>query len=274
MTTTTVLAATGKTGRRVAERLGAAGHTVRAASRTSPIRFDWDDPATWAPAVDGADALYLVPPDPGTSVDAFLEVVAAASVGTVVLLSAREPDQSGDGHLPAVESAVRDTARSWTILRPSWFDQNFDEGFFVPELATGTLRLPVGDGREPFIDADDIADVAVAALTDDRHHGRTYELSGPEALTFGQAVELLAAATGRPLTFIDTSPEDFAAELLRQEMPPELVELFGNLFVAIRRGDNDRLSDGVQTALGREPRSFVDYAARVGPTLAAALPVA
>ena len=267
--TITVLGATGKTGRRVAERLRAAGHAVRAASRTSATRFDWADPSTWAPAVTGADALYLVPPDPGTPVDAFVDLVSSAAVRTIVLLSARAPGQSGDDHLLQVERAVRAAPVSWTILRPSWFDQNFDEGFFAPGVAAGTLRLPVGGGREPFIDADDIAEVAVVALTRAGHEGRTYELSGPEPLSFARAVELLAAAAGRALELVDVTRAAFAGELAAGGGPTEQIALANHLFAAIRRGENDHLSDGVQLALGRAPRTFAEYAARVGPALAA-----
>ena len=264
-TTTTILGATGKTGRRVAQRLQGTSHTVRAASRTSSTRFDWNDPSTWAPVVAGADGLYLVPPDgPGSAIDGFMDVVRASTVRTLVLLSARAPAQSGDDYLPEIERRVQLAPLSWTILRPSWFAQNFDEGFFAPALAEGILRLPVGAGREPFIDVDDIADVAAAALTSKGHEGRIYELSGPETLTFARAVEILAEATGRALAFADVTPEAFGNELAGQGVPADHIALLDRLFAAIRRGDNDHLSDGVRLALGREPRSFTEYASRVG----------
>lgn len=259
--TTLVLGATGKTGRRVATGLAAAGHDVRPASRSSATRFDWDDPATWAPALDGAAALYLVPPEHG-DVTPFVAGLERSAVGRVVLLSARAPGQSGDDHLERVEAAVTGTSIPWTILRPAWFDQNFDEGFFAPEIGEGLLRLPVGAGREPFIDAEDIAAVAVAALTEPGHEGRTYELSGPEPITFAEAVATIAAAAGRDVAFADADPEAWAAELRGHEVPEPMVSTLAHLFAAIRRGDNDHVSPGVEDALGRPPTPFATWAAR------------
>lgn len=260
-TTTTVLAATGKTGRRVAARLVAAGHDVRPASRTSPTRFDWDDPSTWSAALDGASGLYLVPPEAG-DVTPFLAEVERSDVARVALLSARSPGQSGDDHLPQVEAAVTALSVPWTIVRPSWFAQNFTEGVFVGGLAEGTLRLPVGDGGEPFIDADDIAAVAVAALTEPGHEGRTYELSGPDVLTFGEAVATIAAASGRDLAFAPVDPDAWAAEMRGHELPEPVISVLSHLFVAIRDGVNAHVSTGVDEALGRPPTSFAAWAQR------------
>lgn len=261
---TLVLGATGKTGRRVAARLSGAGYPVRSASRSSAVFFDWHDESTWGPALDGAGGVYLVPPEPGTRIGRFVDLVAASDVDRIVVLSARNPSQSGDDHLGEVEAAVTGSSTSWVILRPSWFAQNFDEGFFAAAVAGGTLRLPVGDGREPFIDADDIADVAVASLIDRRHEGHIYELSGPEPLTFAEAVAHLGTATERPLTFADTDAETFAVELREHGTPPEEIASFTRLFAAIRAGDNDYVSDGVLQALGRPPAPFASYAERVG----------
>lgn len=260
-TTTLVLGATGKTGRRVAAQLAAAGHDVRPASRSSATRFDWDDPATWAPALDGAGRLYLVPPEQG-DVAPFVAELERSSVGRLVLLSARTPGQSGDDHLERVEAAVTGASVPWTIVRPAWFDQNFDEGFFAPGIAEGSLRLPVGDGREPFVDADDIAAVAVAALTGPGHEGRTYELSGPETITFAEAVATIAAAAGREVVFADVDPEEWAAELRGHEVPEPMISTLAHLFAAIRRGDNDHVSTGVEEALGRPPTSVAAWAQR------------
>jgi len=261
-----VLGATGKTGRLVAARLAARSHQVRAASRRSATRFDWNDKSTWVPALDGTRAMYLVPPDPGTDVDRFVDLAAASDVGRIALLSARNPGQSGDAHLAAVEAAVTGGSTPWVILRPSWFAQNFNEGFLAAGLIEGTLRLPVGDGREPFIDTDDIASVAVAALTDGRHEGCTYELSGPETLSFAEAVTHIAVAAGRSLDFVDVEAEQYAAELAGYDTAPALIATLTHLFAAIRAGDNDYVSNGVEQALGREPTSFTAYAARVAST--------
>ncbi|HEV7721298.1 MAG TPA: hypothetical protein VGO60_08440 [Iamia sp.] len=258
-TPTVVIGATGKTGRRVAAQLETAGQAVRPASRSLATRFDWDDPTTWAPALDGAAGLYLVPPESG-DLAPFVAEVERSSVDRVVLLSARALGQSGDDHLERFEDAVTGSTRPWTILRPSWFAQNFDEGFYAPGIAEGALRLPVGTGREPFIDADDIAAVAVAALTEPGHEGRIYELSGPEAITFTEAVAVIAEASGRDLVFAAVEPDAWAAEMRGHEVPPPVIDLLGHLFAAIRAGENDHVSTGVTDALGRPPTTFAAWA--------------
>lgn len=259
----TVLGATGKTGRAVIARLAAAGVPARPVSRSSAVPFDWTDESTWSAAIDGAAAVYLVPPEPGiASVDPFLAGLAAGGVERVVLLSARAPGQSGTSHLADVEDAVRASPLRWTIVRPSWFNQNFDAGYFRADLDAGELLLPVGEGREPFVDTGDIADVVVAALTDDRHQGETYELSGPEAVTFADAVGRIASASGRSVQFADVDSDAYVERLASYGVPAQQISTLRHLFDAIRRGDNDFVSDGVERALGRPPRTFDDYARR------------
>ena len=181
-----ILGGTGKTGRRIARRLRAADRPVRTASRTGgDIPFDLDDPATWAPALDGVTAAYLVEPSPAAGPEAgsrmarLVAEAVAAGVRRLVLLSAPAPT-SDDGHpLKAAEQAVRGSGVEWTILRPTWFSQNFSEDFWLPGVRGGTLAMPTGDGRTPFIDAEDIADVAAAALTEDRHSGQSLRAHRP-----------------------------------------------------------------------------------------------
>lgn len=257
-----VVGATGKTGRRVAAQLEAAGHDVRRASRSSATHLDWDDPSTWAPALEGASRLYLVPPDDG-DLAPFVAELERSTVERVVLLSARAPGQSGDDHLERFEASITGSSLAWTILRPAWFAQNFTEGYF---LAEGTITLPVGDGREPFIDADDIAAVAVAALTGPGHDSTVYELSGPETLTFAEAIATIAATSGRDVTFADAEPDAWAADLRAHEVPEAEISILSHLFAAIRAGENDHVSTGVADALGRPPTTFAAWAERAfGP---------
>lgn len=246
---------TGKIGRRVVARLEGDGRRVRAASRSSETRLDWADPGTWPAAFAGVGPVFLLPPEVAVDVEPLADVLAAADLERVVLLSARHPEQGGDGFVPSFETAVEESGVPAVVLRPSWFVQNFTEGMFAPDLAGGSLTLPVGEGLEPFIDVADIADVAVAALTSSAHDGRTYELSGPELLTFAQAVDRVGAATSRELRFVPASVEEWAAAAA-DELPPSAVELMVNLYSAIRRGDNGHLSTGVQEALGRTPRTI------------------
>ncbi|WP_158891871.1 NAD(P)H-binding protein [Amycolatopsis anabasis] len=256
-----VLGATGKTGRRVVSLLRDAGHPVLAASRSADVRFDWADESTWD--IEGADSLYLVPPeDDLTPVQRFVPRIVARGVRRIVLLSGRGIEAFGESQLIA-ERAVRESTVDWTILRPAWFDQNFDEGFFRDPLLAGQLALPVGQGREPFIDARDIADVAVAALTGSRHAGQIYELTGPRSLTFAEAVGILAKSSGRDLRFTEVTLEEFDAAQVGAGFHPALVKHLGELFDTIRRGEDEPVEDGVPRALGRPARSFEDYAATV-----------
>jgi uncharacterized protein YbjT (DUF2867 family) len=264
-----LLGGTGKTGRRIARRLRAYGRPVRTASRTrGDIPFDLDEPATWAPALDGATAAYVVEPDLRAGLDRQARIprlvteAVAAGVRRLVLLSA--PGAETDGHpLQAAEQAVRGSGVAWTILRPMWFSQNFSEAFWLHGVLQGTLSLPTGDGRTAFVDAEDIAEVAASALTgdrdSDRHSGQIYELTGPRAISFGEAADLIGTATGRTIRHADVDPEVFVERQVANGVPPDVARLLADLYVAIRDGRDAALSDGVERALGRPPRRFEDY---------------
>ncbi|MGW3565758.1 NAD(P)H-binding protein [Streptomyces sp. NPDC000941] len=260
-----VLGGTGKTGSRIARRLKAAGRPVRTASRTSgDISFDLDSPTSWAPALDGVTAAYLVEPnlqmnaDRQARIPRFVTEAVAAGVRRLVLLSA--PRAGEDGHpLHAAEQAVRGSGVDWTILRPNWFSQNFSDGPWSPGILNGTLALPTGDGRTPFIDAEDIAEVATSALTEDRHHTQIYELTGPRAIGFGEAADLIAKATGRTIRHVDIAPDAFSERQITAGVSPDVARLFTELLVAIGNGSGAALSDDVERALGRRPRTFENF---------------
>ncbi|WP_308312545.1 NAD(P)H-binding protein [Streptomyces sp. ISL-11] len=258
-----VLGATGKTGRRVTARLREAGRDVRPASRSGGTRFDWGDESTWAAALTGAQAVYLVPPTlPSQAqqvVPSFVKRAVSAGVRRLVLLSARGIDAAGDEKLLTSERTVRESGAQWTIVRPAWFAQNFSEAFFLPQILGGVLAVPAGEGREPFVDVDDIADVAVAALTGDGHHGKIYELSGPEALSFAEAAARIGAATGREIRFVDLDSDSFLKGSADAGVPDEHAAILLGLFQAIRNGWDAHLSTGVRDALGRDPRDFDAY---------------
>lgn len=247
-----VLGGTGKTGRRVTARLRALGHAVRAASRSTG--FDWDKPGTWDATLDGAESIYLVTHPTRFDPTEQVKDLLSRTAGRVVFLSAR------DLHSPA-EPVVREHAGGWTVLRPTWFNQNFSEDFFNDGVVAGHLALPTGEGREPFVDADDIADVAVAALTDPRHAGETYELSGPAALSFRDAVAHIAQASGRPITYEPVPAEVYRDSLVSYGLDAEYAGELVALLTGIAEGKGEYLSDGVHRALGRPPRSFTDFAA-------------
>lgn len=258
-----VLGATGKTGRRVVAGLRALGKSVRAASRSGEVRFDWYDKETWESAVRGATALYLVAPDDPSPVDPFVGQAVAAGVDRFVVLSARGLDQmpptSFQG-MAAAERAVRATGARWTVLRPNNFNQNFDEYTWREPLREGRLGLPIGGVGDPFIDVRDIADVAVAALTEDGHHGAAYDLSGPRALTFAEAIAVISLASGRPIRYDELTPAQYRAELLVGGVPEETADELNALFAHMRTGRHAAPGDGVQRVLGRDPIAFEDYA--------------
>ncbi len=262
---TLVLGGTGKTGRRVAQRLSALGRPVRVGSRSGRPPFDWEDRATWAPALDGAGAAYvsyypdLAAPGAVEAVDAFTRLAVGSGVSRLVLLAGR-----GEPEAELAEQAVRDYGAELTIVRAAWFSQNFSEDYLLGPVLAGEVALPAGDTPEPFVDADDIADVAVAALTQDGHAGQLYEPTGPRLLTFAEAVGEIAKATGRQVRYLPVSLDEYAATAAGQGVPAEAVVLLTYLFSEVLDGRNARVSDGVRRALGREPRDFAVYARDAG----------
>ncbi|QEU95949.1 NAD(P)H-binding protein [Streptomyces kanamyceticus] len=258
---------TGKVGGRAAARLGLMGVPVRVASRSGEPRFDWQDRTTWRAALDGVRKVLLVPYDGELLTRPFLQYAKELGVERVVLLSGRgadvpgyasEDSAAGRTHIDG-EDAVRTCGLEWTILRPAWFAQNFSEGFFRDAVLAGELRLPAGDGAAAFVDAEDIAAVAVAALTEDQHVGETYELSGPGALTIGEAAALITEATGRTVRYVPLAHGDFVAELIAEGWPEADAEEYADAVGPIRRGMDSHLSDGVRAALGRPARPFARF---------------
>ncbi|MCX4783843.1 NAD(P)H-binding protein [Streptomyces sp. NBC_01264] len=255
---TLVIGGTGKTGRRVAEKLTALGRPVRIGSRSGDPAFDWNEPASWGPVLEGVDRAYVTYyPDlgfPGAAehVGAFARAAVAAGVRRLVLLSGR-----GEEAAQRSEEALKESGADWTVVRAAWFNQNFDESFFLEPVLAGEIALPTADAVEPFVDAEDIADVVVAALTgDDRHIGRTYELSGPRLLSFSDVAAELSKATGREISYVPVSDGYYRAVLRENGLPEE----FADLFTLILDGRNAHLVDGVEEVLGRKPRDFSDFA--------------
>ncbi len=258
---TLVLGGTGKTGRRVAERLTRRGLPVRIGSRAGGLPFDWEDPATWAPALEGVGAAYvsyypdLAAPGASDAIAAFTELAVASGARRLVLLSGR-----GEEEAQACEKVLADSGADWTVLRSSWFNQNFSEGYLLEPIVGGDVMLPAGEVGEPFTDADDIADVATTVLTQDGHVGQTYELTGPRLLTFADAVAAIAGATGRPIRYTPVAAADFADGLRAEGVPAGIVDLLLYLFTTVLDGRNAHVTDGVERVLGRRPRDFDDFA--------------
>ncbi len=265
---TLVLGANGKTGSRVVARLRDRGRPVREGSRRGIPPFDWEDPASWGPVLDGVAAAYIsYYPDlsvPGApeAVRAFADAALDRDVQKLVLLSGR-----GEEEAQRAEQALLDTGADVTVVRCAWFMQNFSEDFMHSAVMDGQLVLPGGDAQEPFVDADDIADVAVAALTEDGHRGEIYELTSPRLYTLADVATELSRATGRTISYVPVTVEDYAASAADHGVPPELITfltyLFGEVF-----GNNAYLTDGVQRALGRPPRYFATFAEAAAATSA------
>ena len=251
---------TGKTGVRVNQRLQALGYTTRPVSRSTNPSFDWDNPATWRSAIAGTRAAYvtyqpdLAVPNAEPAIKEFVRVADEAGLKHVVLLSGR-----GEDGAQRAEEILKASGLSWNIVRASWFNQNFSESFMVDGILSGELVLPAGDTVEPFVDADDIADVAVATLTEPGHLNRLYEVTGPRALTFAQCIEEISDALGRPVKFTSI-PVDAYIDALREEgVPEEMQWLLRELFTVVFDGRNSNVMSGVEEALGRPPTDFRTY---------------
>ncbi|WP_410643670.1 NAD(P)H-binding protein [Amycolatopsis sp. lyj-346] len=256
-----VVGGTGKTGRRVADRLRERGLGVRITSRRGAPPFDWADRGTWAPVLAGVDAVYLtyypdlVVPEAAGDIRAFAELAVAAGVRHLVLLSGR-----GEPEAEACEGIVRAAGTGWTILRCSWFAQNFSEHFLLDAVRGGRIVLPAGTVTEPFVDVRDVADVAVKVLTEPGHTGQLYELTGPRLLSFADAAAAVATASGRDVRYVPVSAGEFAAAAVSQGVPEAEVGALSELFARVLDGRNSSVTSGVERVLGRPATDFADFA--------------
>lgn len=259
-----VLGATGKTGRRVVERLRGQGATVRAGSRGAERPFEWADRQGWGAVLEGVTTLYITyQPDlalPQAQDDIAALLAMAAEGGTVrrvVLLSGR-----GEPGAQACERLVQASGFEWTVVRASWFAQNFDEGMLAQAVRSGVLALPAGDVAEPFIDVEDIAEIVVEAMLGDQHVGQLYEVTGPGLWTFGEVAHLLTQVTGRPVRYVPCTPAQMEAGLCASGLPAPMAAALTHLFVMVLDGRNAHTCDGVERALGRPAGSLEDFARR------------
>lgn len=255
-----VIGGNGRTGKRIVQRLKELRIPVRVGSRSGDPAFDWTNRSTWGPALEGMKAVYIsYQPDlavegASSDIQTLAETAAKAGVQKLVLLSGR-----GEPEAEACERIIMQSGIDHTILRCSWFFQNFSESVFQEPLQAGLLALPAGDMKEPFVDADDIAEVAVAAFTDAKHANRLYELTGPRLMTFREITAELSKATGRDIRFQDVSIEEYSKTLEGFGLPPDYVQFISYLFTEIFDGRNASLTNGVQQALNREPSDFSSF---------------
>lgn len=257
-----IIGSNGKTGSRIASTLSKQGHTVRTGTRSAQIPFDWDSPDTWAPALDGVSSAYvsyfpdLAFPGAADKIEALTKLAKQIGTERLVLLSGR-----GETHAEECENIVRNSGVDFTLVRCAWFAQNFSEGYLVDPVLGGEIALPAGDVREPIVDVDDIADVAVAALTEERHSGELYEITGPRLLHFNEAAAELAAASGHDVNYIPITLAQFHAAMT-EIGGVFIADVFTHVCKEALDGRNEWLGDGVQRALGREPRDFSEFCRR------------
>jgi uncharacterized protein YbjT (DUF2867 family) len=262
-----VLGATGKTGRRVATNLERKGATVRRGSRSAVPAFDWNNKLTWDLCLDGVEAVYInYAPDlamPGATdaIRCLVDKAKLSGVKRLVLLSGR-----GEQEAQACERIVQASGIDWTIVRASWFNQNFSEGAFVEMVQAGQITLPDVDTPEPFVDVDDIAEVATVALTQPGHAGEIYEVTGPRMLTLADVAAEPSRATGRTISYVPVPHEAFVKGVAESGAPQDVVWMLDYLFATVLDGRNASVTDGVQRALGRPPKDFADFAREIAAT--------
>jgi uncharacterized protein YbjT (DUF2867 family) len=262
-----ILGGNGKTGRRVVERLQNLGKTVRIGSRSASPAFDWQQPETWPAALEGITAAYITyQPDlavPGAleAVEHFTKVAMEAGVQKFVLLSGK-----GEEEAQKCEQVVMQSGANWTIVRASWFNQNFSESFFLAPIQEGVVALPKADAKVPYVDANDIADVVTAALLKAEHNGQMYELTGPRQLTFPEAVAEIAAASKRAIQFVPITMAQYEEGLRKANLPEDYVWLVTYLFNEVLTEDNSIVTNDIEKVLGRPATDFKTYAEKVAQT--------
>ncbi|MEL7003360.1 MAG: NmrA family NAD(P)-binding protein [Bacteroidota bacterium] len=257
-----VIGGTGKTGRRVVEKLNQLGQNVRIGSRSENPSFDWNDPSTYAQALKGMDMAYIVYyPDlavPGAkeAIDSLAKAAKAEGLKKVVLLSGK-----GEKEAELCEKIISDSGLNYTIVRASWFSQNFSEGFFIDPILAGHVALPMAEVKVPFVDVNDIAEMVVEALMDDQHNGRLYELTGPRAITFKEAIAEISRATGRDIGFREISMEEYNQQMKAMQVPDDFIWLINYLFTEVFGSASiSEISTDIEKVLKRPATDFSDYA--------------
>ena len=262
-----VTGGTGKTGRRVAKLLRQRGLAARVATRspdtTDQVRFDWADAGTFADAIDGVRAIYMVAPtgaaDPLDAMRPFIDQAIEAGVGRLVLLSSSMLEEGGP-LMGGVHAYLKAEAPGWTVLRPSWFMQNFSEAQHIETIrAERRIYSATEDGRVPFIDAGDIAAVAVEALVDDGFSNGDLVLTGPETLSYDEVATMISASSGRPVTHHRLSLEALTMRFEGIGIPAGVAQALSGMDAAIANGAEDRITETVETVTGRKPKTFAEF---------------
>ena len=263
-----VLGGTGKTGRRIAARLQELGQNVRIGSRSAEPAFDWNQPAAWPFVLEGIDKIYITyQPDlavPGAkeAITSLIKLANEKGVEKLVLLSGK-----GEVEAERCEQIVLNSGIDSTIIRASWFNQNFSESFFLEPIQQGIVALPKADLKAPYVDAEDLADAAVEVLLNPGHEGKIYELTGPRLMNFREVINEIAAATGRELTFIPITLPEYVDAMKAQGVPDDVVWLFEYLFTEVLENEENQIvTHDVEKLLGRKAIDFSSFARETAKT--------
>lgn len=256
-----VIGGTGKTGRKVAEKLKDLGHNVRIGSRTGKPSFDWNDSKTWSKALQGMDKVYITfQPDlavPGAleAIEELVNQVKKSSIKKMVLLSGK-----GEREAELCEQVIIHSGVDYTIVRASWFNQNFSESFFLEPILEGFVALPQAEEKVPYVDTDDIADVVVETMVNHKHNGKIHQLTGPRALTFKEVIQDIATATGRDIAFTPIALTAYKDIMEQQGVPSDFIWLIEYLFSEVLGNpNNSEVTNDVEKVLGRKPKDFSEY---------------
>jgi len=263
-----VIGGTGKTGKRIVNLLNELDHNVRVGSRSGQPSFDWHQPENWPEVLEGMDTVYITyQPDlavPGArkAIEKLVADAKSTSVKKLVLLSGK-----GEREAQLCEQVIINSGLDYTIVRASWFNQNFSENFLLEPILEGVVALPQAEANIPWVDADDIAEVAVKALTEDKHNGQIYELTGPRTLTFKNAVDEIAKASNRTITFIPLTIQEYSGGMRRAELPEDFIWLIEYLFTEVLGNPElAEVTNDIEKVLGRKPIDFSEYAQETAAT--------
>ncbi|WP_219993912.1 SDR family oxidoreductase [Aestuariibacter sp. GS-14] len=265
-----VLGANGTVGQHIVPALVAAGHTVFAASRSGKtvegvtgVAVDYDSPASFDTLFSAVDVAYVMLPTGYVDIETkLLPVVALAAEHGVKVVFQSVFGVDADDSIPyrKVELALEASGTPYVILRPNWFMDNF-HSFWLAGIQHGELALPAGDAQTSFIDARDIADSAVAALTNDRFDGKAFNLTGGEALSYAEAIKLISDAIDKPVTYVANSAAAFTNGLINVGVPADYAHFLAAIFEPVAAGYTAAISGDVLQLTGHQPRRFADYLA-------------
>lgn len=263
-----VIGGTGKTGRRVVNQLIKQRQEVRIGSRNNDPSFDWDAPSTYAKALKGMDRAYityypdLAVPGAKEAIQKLTEIALKEGLEKLVLLSGK-----GEKEAEACEEIVADSGLNYTLVRASWFNQNFSESFLLDPILAGHVALPMPEAKIPFVDADDIAEVVATVLLNDDYNSQTITVTGPQKLTFKEIVEEIANTTKRNITYDSISIESYGKSMKAAGLPDDYVWLFGYLFKEVLgKPENQEVSHDIKKVLGRPATDFNAFVRKTAAT--------